>query len=201
MYEENPFDHVIQNRESVNYQNAVGGSLNYNPPVIDLNQVVENAANKLKNWWEDVKYNSQQDQLTQQRALSYNPPPVIDLNQVVENAANKLKNWVEDLKYNSQQDPLNNYLEDPVGQQALNYYQDFPSLESPNIQQNNNQNSIIHEELAQKTKEISSLQIEDKRNKERISKLEKEIDELKKNKPLLKWWKRATEDSKEERII
>jgi len=77
-----------------------------------------------------------------------------------------------------------------------------------------NQNNIIHEELAEKERRIRELEyahVEDTKrltqsenkqleDRKKIQHLGKEIEKLKKN-PFLKWWERATEDSKEERIF
>jgi len=136
-------------------------------------------------------------------------PPLIDLGSAVENIIGNVKNWWEDLKANSQQVSLDNYQKYPstgLGAQPL---QISTSIEPQPAQlEYENQNSIIHEELAEKTKELTEqkeeiqcLQIEDEKNKKRISRLEKQIKELKKERRLLGWINRAINDSKKEKII
>ena len=128
-------------------------------------------------------------------------PPIIDLGAIVESVKDKVKNCWEDLVANSQQQFLNSNQEYPPLAQ-LAYQQNSSSIEpQPNPLEYDNQNSIIHEELAQKTKEIQDLQIEDGENKKRISKLEKQINKLKKERKLLGWVKRAINDSQNNRII
>ena len=78
----------------------------------------------------------------------------------------------------------------------------------------NQNNNLVHEELAEKERRIRELEyahVEDTKrltrsenkqleDRKKIQHLGKEIEKLKKN-PFLKWWERATEDSKEERIF
>ncbi len=137
--------------------------------------------------------------------------PIIDLGPVVENIKEKAKNWWEDFKENLQQQSLTynqDYLSSTQPNLQQNYDIKYPLLEQPSLQPIFDQNSIIHEELAQKTKELTEqkeeiqcLQIEDEKNKKRISKLEKQIKELRKEQRLLGWVNRAINDSKKERII
>ena len=129
-------------------------------------------------------------------------PPLIDLNPAIENIIGNVKNWWEDLKANSQQLSVDNYQKYPTIETGFQPLQLNTSIEPQPAQlEYVNQNSIIHEELAEKTKEIQNLKIEDEKNKERITKLEKQVKELKKEKKLLGWMKRAINDSKNERII
>jgi len=142
-------------------------------------------------------------------------PPIIDLGPLAENIISNVKNWWEDLKANSQQQSLDNYQEYPTIETGFQPLQINPLIEPPPAQlEYVNQNSIIHEELAGKERRIRELEyahVEDAKrlaqsenkqldDRKKIQHLGKEIEKLKKN-PFLKWWERATEDSKKERIF
>jgi len=158
----------------------------------------------VKNVWENIKTNAQ----NQNDSLGFSggsleyKPPLIDLNPVVDNLVQGVKNVWENIKTNAQNQ---------------NNYEEYPTLEQPNyeriaIQSNTildvpeswqskeDENSRIHEELAEKTKKISKLEAEDKKKEERISKLEARVEELEKNR-ILTWFPRALDDSKDEKIF
>jgi len=119
---------------------------------------------------------------------------------ILGNAAQNLKMTLENYKQNT--DEYNNQYgnQEPLFKLDLN----------PPVTQNN----IIHEEFAEKekrirhlesiqienTNEISQLKAEKLEDRKKIQHLGKEIEKLKKN-PFLKWWERATEDCKKERVF
>jgi len=205
--EQFPKDHLMLNPETAYYQNQIGNdsSLITSSPVIDLNPFVENAVNKVKNWWEDLKVNTQQNQayLPEEGVARYEP--VIDLNPFVENAVNKVKNWWEDLKVNTQQNQNNSdvlypALEQPIYETIAT--QERPIFDMTNLvsSQEDLEKSRIHEELAEKTKQISKLETANKKKDEKISELESRIEKLEKN-SFLNWFPRALDDSKDERVF
>ena len=117
------------------------------------------------------------------------------------NATQNLKMTLENYKQNP--DEYNNQ-----------YGNEIEPLFKLNLNPPVTQNNIIHEEFAEKekrirhlesiqienTNEISQLKAEKLKDRKKIQHLGKEIEKLKKN-PFLKWWERATEDSKKERVF
>ena len=109
-----------------------------------------------------------------------------NLQTAVDNLVNNAKEWYENYKQNVNQ--YNNQFGNP--EPIINLVQ--PPRPT--------QNEIIHEELAVKERRIRELEYDRLEKDERIRKLEEKIEKLENN-PFLRWWQRATEDSKKERII
>ncbi len=136
--------------------------------------------------------------------LPYDNNTLLDPNKLQNNTI--FNTWIENLRFNVQTtldtiaQNLNTAYENYKINQELNQNQNVLSnyLPDPIIQTNTN---LIHEELAEKEQRIRHLETNEFENKKRIELLENEMKELKKKKSLLKWWERATEDSKKERII
>lgn len=195
------------NPETANYQNFI--NVDSTTPIIDLKPAVENLFQGAKNFLEDIKANAQQNQNDPLRvaggSLEYKPPPIIDLSPLLDGVVEKAKNAWQDIKANARQnqsvyDILNPTLEEQNYQSVAT--QVYPTSDIPDIfsSKEASENSIIHEELAEKTKQISKLELEDKKKEEKISELEARIEKLEKN-PFSKWFPRALDDSKDERVF
>jgi len=127
---------------------------------------------------------------------------VQNIQTIIDNTVQNLKKNYENYEQNVCENNVMYGSADPILQLALsppveklNYLYDNQDLSlQPDLKLVPNQTNLIHEELAEKEKRIRKLE-------NKVNSLTKEVDELKKRKPLLKWLDRATEDSKKERII
>jgi len=193
--EQFPRDHLMLNPETANFQNFIDPALNNTKPIIDLSPLVDSVVQKAKNVWEDIKTNAQENQNDSLRVaggnLEYNTEPIINFSPAVENFVQGVKNVWEDIKTNAQQnqnnyDILNTALEQPIYETIAT--NDYPTLDiiNPLSLKEDIENSRIHEELAEKTKQISKIEA-------RIKKLEKN--------PFLNWFPRALDDSNDEKIF
>ncbi len=118
------------------------------------------------------------------------------LNTLLENLRTNIQNTVDTVAENLKIS-WENYKENQKKYQAE--YETVP-LFKLNLNPQLQENEIIHEEFAVKERRIRELERDKIEKDERVKELEVKIEKLENN-PFLKWWQRATEDSKKERIM
>ena len=202
-------DYIARNPNDFSYQsepNPLAENLKFNiQTAIDnigenVQTAIDNLSEHLRNAYDSYKQNihTYDDpygnvNLNSQINLNSQAEPLINLYDNV--------NLNSQINLNPQIEPLSNMFSNVTASQL-------------DLNQTTNENSIIHEELAEKesrirhlesnqikdTNEISQLKAERLKDRKKINQLDKEVKKMKNN-PLLKWLERATEDSKKERVI